>query len=65
MNEEGKIVPQLLAVLNRRIKKKNNRAMTEVLIQWKELIQRKLYGESYIKCSFNFQTLIGVVRSGR
>ena len=33
-NEEGEFVPQPLVVLDRRMKKKGNRAVTEVLIQW-------------------------------
>ena len=33
-NEEGEVQLQPLAVLDRRMKKKGNRAITEVLIQW-------------------------------
>ncbi|XP_025984336.1 uncharacterized protein LOC114411136 [Glycine soja] len=47
-NEEGEVQLQPLVVLDRRIKKKGNRAITEVLIQWrhtnpKDAVWKELY----------------------
>lgn len=36
LNDEGEFVPQPLPVLARRMKKKHNKPVTEVLIQWKD-----------------------------
>nr|KYP41865.1 hypothetical protein KK1_036743 [Cajanus cajan] len=62
LNEDGEFLPRLVAILDKRIKKKNNKAVTEVLIQWRETNPGGAVWRELCDSKFNFQILIGIVK---